>query len=91
MRPEDVDIILVLWNEAGVEAPTRLEPDYIIFAEKIISREVELAAKAVCFMCNDGNNPERKNSVWRHIFKGSGDYQTVEPCRATNIRERLGA
>lgn len=89
MRQEDVDVILVLWNEAGVEAPTRLEPDYIIFAEKIISREVELAAKAVCFMCADDNKPQKKGiNVWVHIFEGSSGYKTTEMCRAANIRNR---
>lgn len=90
VKQEDIDTISVLWNESEVEAPSRSLPNYIIFAEKIISREVEIAARAVCFMCNDGNIPERKTSVWKHIFRGNGDYQTVESCRATNIRERLG-
>lgn len=89
MRQEDVDVILVLWNEARVEAPTRLEPDYIIFAEKIIGREVELAARAVCFMCNDGNKPQKKGtSSWVHVFEGSSGYKTTEICRAANIRNR---
>lgn len=89
MRPEEIETILVLWNEAEVEAPTRLLPDCIVFAEKIISREVEIAAKAVCFICHHGNKPQKKDtSSWVHLFEGGSGYKTTEMCRAANIRNR---
>ena len=88
MRQQDVDAVTGLWSEAVVEALGRCLPEHLVFAEKIISREVEIAARAVCFMCSN-NKPEKKNSVWKHIFKGSDNYQTTESCRAGNIRDRL--
>jgi|CXWL01.1.fsa_nt_gi hypothetical protein len=88
MKQQDVDVVTSLWNEAIVEALGRCLPEHIVFAEKIISREVEIAARAVCFMCSN-NKPEKKNSVWKHVFKGSDNYHTTEPCRAGNIRDRL--
>lgn len=89
VKQEDIDTISVLWNEAEVEAPSRSLPNYVVFAEKIINREIELAARTVCFMCNDGNKPQKKGtSSWIHAFEGSSGYKTTEMCRAANVRNR---
>lgn len=90
MKENDTKEITDLWNEAVLETPSRSLPDYLVFAEKIISREIEIAARLVCFMCNDGNKPQKKSiTVWVHIFEGSSGYKTTELCRAGNIREGL--
>ena len=90
MIENEADAILNLYNEAIAEAPSRSLPEYIVFAEKIISREVEIAARVVCFMCAQGNKPEKRGTdTWKHVFKGSGVFETAELCRAGNIRNCL--
>lgn len=91
MDKKEVDDILGLYNEAGVEAASRSLPEYLVFAEKIISRELELAAKAICFQCAEGIKVEKKaNGGWEHKITGASGYELREPCRANQVRMRRG-
>lgn len=89
MEEKEVDEIFGLYNEARAEATSRSLPEYLVFAEKIIIREVDRAAKAVCFMCNEGNHPMHNDrGYWVHEFHRSSGFVYIEPCRAHVIRAR---
>lgn len=89
MEEKEKDEILTLYTESIAEAPTKALPDYLIFAEKIIIREVNRAAKAVCFLCNEGNNPTQSVSgQWTHQFHRDSGFTYIESCRAHVVRMR---
>lgn len=94
MQQSEVDEILKLYNEAGVEAASRSLPKYLIFAEKIISRELELVCKVLCFQCAEGHMVRKKggnSNDWVHIIAGTiPGYELIEPCRANSVRARRG-
>lgn len=91
MQQDEIADILELANESIAEAVSRSLPEYLVFAEKIIVRELELTCKVLCFQCAEGLKVERKNAVeWVHKITGVSGYELIESCRANAVRVRRG-
>ena len=76
-----------LYDESVVEASASARPQYLVFAEKIISRETNLIAKLLCFQCAAGQSVEKdqKREQWVHRIVGANNYELVEICRANVV------
>ena len=88
MINQEVYEITILYNESVDEVSASGRPQYLIFAEKIISRELELMAKLLCFQCAQGNKAEKleNRKGWSHRIVGTSGYELIETCRANGLR-----
>lgn len=86
MKKPEEDEITSLYNEAIEEASDSARPQYIVFAEKIMDRELELIAKVLCFQCAEGIKAEKKGRTWNHTITGASGYEFTEVCRAEAVR-----
>lgn len=87
IKPEE-DEITNLYNESVDEASASARPQYLVFAEKIMNRELEMIAKVLCFQCAEGIKAEKKGrtTVWIHTITGTSGYEFTEICRADAVR-----
>ena len=90
MINQEVYEITILYNESVDEASASGRLQYLIFAEKIISRELEVTAKILCFQCAAGNKAEKKEkgNDWVHRITGTSGYELIETCRANGLRTK---
>ena len=90
MQKQEEAEISILYNESVDEASASGRLQHLIFAEKIISRELELTAKLLCFQCAEGNKVEKleKRKEWAHRIVGTSGYELIETCRANLVRMR---
>ena len=88
MIKQEEDEITKLYDESVVDASDSARPQYLVFAEKIISREINLIAKFLCFQCAAGQSVEKdqKREQWVHRIVGANNYELVEICRANVVR-----